>query len=565
MRREKTPKMRGWLLNLIVVEAFLARVVLGARDLYGDLGLDRGVSAIEVKRAYRSLSLIYHPDKQRTSDDEEKHIANERFMEIQNAYSTLSDPERKRAYDLQMYVEEQSNLNAELNAGHRTRGTWDSESVAEGLRQRSGFQQAELISSETISLSNKNIEKLVFNSKKAWLIKIYDDTMDACHRTWPAWEKASQTLDGVTNFGRIHVFMSPRLVQMLGSSGLFARPIRRSDLPVIVGLRPSCSHYSCVKRYRGPIRVDLLSSFVSEKLLMLSMLPTIAKEDVRIPAIGGKQFVLVSPSMSTAVIRTRYFSEEYGARVDVKHSHYNQSDKEFWATKFGVNKLPAMLVLEMSTNIVVEDVSSEEKIRAVFERNAPRVNTESSATFKVLFKALYVDTTDFMENLWFFLTQTDVLPLIGTICAIIAATWFRRVIVRVHKMRYKSTKRAIREDVKSDLVDVHGASLKNKSVYTVVLLTSEPNDRFREVAKTYKSEKLLAFVEMSKETANNCSFHEIFPGSTRKSDVIVWHPSREKYQNIGDIDDRVQIDRQLHAILDGLAEWIACANVVHSA
>ena len=59
-------------------------------DLYAVLGLERGASPADIKRAYRSLSLIYHPDKQRNVDDDEKRKASERFVEIQKeSKSTL--------------------------------------------------------------------------------------------------------------------------------------------------------------------------------------------------------------------------------------------------------------------------------------------------------------------------------------------------------------------------------------------------------------------------------------------------------------------------------------------
>ena len=69
------------------------------KDLYKILGLSKGASDNDIKRAYRKLALKYHPDRQGGKSDAEKKEAEENFKEVSWAYDILSNPEKKQRYD----------------------------------------------------------------------------------------------------------------------------------------------------------------------------------------------------------------------------------------------------------------------------------------------------------------------------------------------------------------------------------------------------------------------------------------------------------------------------------
>ena len=63
------------------------------KDYYRILGLQRGASEEQIKKAYRKLARKYHPDVSKEKDAEEK------FKEVAEAYEVLKDPQKRAAYD----------------------------------------------------------------------------------------------------------------------------------------------------------------------------------------------------------------------------------------------------------------------------------------------------------------------------------------------------------------------------------------------------------------------------------------------------------------------------------
>lgn len=63
---------------------------------YDLLGINPGASVQEIRRAYRELSKLYHPDTTQLPAAE----ATEKFQELNEAYATLCNPERRATYDL---------------------------------------------------------------------------------------------------------------------------------------------------------------------------------------------------------------------------------------------------------------------------------------------------------------------------------------------------------------------------------------------------------------------------------------------------------------------------------
>ncbi|KAG2764515.1 hypothetical protein PC129_g3219 [Phytophthora cactorum] len=97
-------------------------VALG-QDLYELLGVSSSATASQMKRAYRKLSLKYHPDKQA---EENREAMKEEFVKITNAYRVLSDPERREKYDVYGIADDQGFENFDEAARFAEDGVEDS-------------------------------------------------------------------------------------------------------------------------------------------------------------------------------------------------------------------------------------------------------------------------------------------------------------------------------------------------------------------------------------------------------------------------------------------------------
>lgn len=69
------------------------------KDYYDILGVSRDASQDDIKKAYKKIMLKYHPDRMGNKSDKEKKEAEEIVKSANEAYETLSDPQKKQEYD----------------------------------------------------------------------------------------------------------------------------------------------------------------------------------------------------------------------------------------------------------------------------------------------------------------------------------------------------------------------------------------------------------------------------------------------------------------------------------
>lgn len=130
-------------------------------DLYTILEADSGLTDTELKAKYKKLVLKYHPDKNRQC-----HDCREKFNKIVEAWEILGNAEKREQYD-----------------------------ASNGVVNK--------IKSTSTTLTPQNYHHLVEESGELWIIQVYDETSDYCHRYAPIWEEAADMFKGFVRFGRI--------------------------------------------------------------------------------------------------------------------------------------------------------------------------------------------------------------------------------------------------------------------------------------------------------------------------------------------------------------------------
>lgn len=142
------------------------------RDLYAVLGVGRRASAEEIGKAYRKQQLAWHPDRHEGSEE-----AQRKFREVTEAHAVLSDPEKRKLYDLGVFVPSE------------TRRPWTtptaSESGAHFTYKTTGDARQDLVASHT-TLSEMVVHTVRHGAVKNGLLLVAGFTAAVTAGWWGA-------------------------------------------------------------------------------------------------------------------------------------------------------------------------------------------------------------------------------------------------------------------------------------------------------------------------------------------------------------------------------------------
>ncbi|XP_022905915.2 dnaJ homolog subfamily C member 10-like [Onthophagus taurus] len=170
------------LITIVLVLSFLITLSLGAEDYYKLLGVSRDASDKDIRKAFKSLALKLHPDK--NQDDPE---ADNKFSKIARAYEVLKNPEDRKHYDL--YGDDEHNFK---------RPTYHSYSY---YRDDFGLYDEDPL---IITLTKADYDFNVHGDNKPWFINFYSPQCHHCHDLAPTWRKLSQEMEGIVQLAAVN-------------------------------------------------------------------------------------------------------------------------------------------------------------------------------------------------------------------------------------------------------------------------------------------------------------------------------------------------------------------------
>ncbi|XP_020784724.2 dnaJ homolog subfamily C member 10 [Boleophthalmus pectinirostris] len=173
-------------LSSVGLMVFLGVLVLAVwaegRDFYALLGVSRGASTREIRRAFKQLALTMHPDK--NPGDASAH---EKFLQVNRAYEVLKDEDLRKKYDKY----------GEKGLDEQQGGRYESWNY---YRYDFGIYDDDL---EIITLDSGDFEAAV-NSGEIWFINFYSPRCSHCHQLAPTWREMAKEMDGVIRIGAVN-------------------------------------------------------------------------------------------------------------------------------------------------------------------------------------------------------------------------------------------------------------------------------------------------------------------------------------------------------------------------
>ncbi|XP_076028926.1 dnaJ homolog subfamily C member 16 l(3)80Fg isoform X2 [Oratosquilla oratoria] len=327
---------------------FICDVICKIGDPYTILGLTRKASSQDIKKAYKKLAKEWHPDKNPSTEAEAK------FIEINQAYELLMDPERRRIFDQTGQTEDQPNFRKQHDySSFRRFDPFDDIFSNFGKGFKFNFKEGDEMNiyrkqSITFKAYENSIIKL--SRMQPYIILFYSDWCIACAHIEPIWRRLVEELEPI-NFGMATVHA--------GRETELARKIGVKTVPYVIMLLDGHPYH-----YTEPA-LSMVSTleFIRSKFPM-NMVQRVNKDSIDDFLSGwldNKVRVMIFGRLD--IIRLRYLTVawEFRERAAVCYVQLDKPDTDAIRVKYGVSsKVDTLLVFHEDPHTAVASVAMTE-------------------------------------------------------------------------------------------------------------------------------------------------------------------------------------------------------------
>ena len=317
-------------ISISIILIILVCLLNCGEDYYKLWGVSRGASKGEIRRAFKKLSLKYHPDKNKNKKNPEK--AKEMFIKIANAYEVLNDDKLRQIYD--QHGEEGVKQHQQGGAQHG--GNF--QDIFQFFFNRGGmggFQNAQegpekdfFENTDVLTLKMDNIAKLL-SRRKIWFVYFFKSKDDLFKETNKKIQDIASQSYGIFNFGAVNCKDDEEICEEYSVY----------STPKIIYFPDSGNDE---EEYKG--RIDFQSIFKYGSKLMQNFVRVINKDNYNdfISTHTERYHVLLFTSKKSTPPLFKALSKDYLNHLSF--GEIRQSESELIKT-FNVNQFPTLMVI----------------------------------------------------------------------------------------------------------------------------------------------------------------------------------------------------------------------------
>ena len=320
------------ILSFLLIFLLIPNIFCG-EDYYKLLGVQRSASKAEIRRAFKKLSLKYHPDKNK--DNPEK--AKAKFIKIANAYEVLNDDKLRKIYDEQG----EEGVKQHQQGGGQHGGNFQDifnfffRGAGMHFQNQEGPERNFFENTDVLTLKMDNISKLL-SRRKIWFVYFFKSNNENFENMKNTIKDISSQCYGIFNFGAVNCKDDEEICEEYSVY----------STPKLLYFPESANEGE--EEYKG--NIDFQSIFKFGAKLMQNFVRVINKDNYNdfMTSHPERYHVLLFTSKKTTPPLFKALSKDYLNHLNF--GEVRQSEKELIKT-FNIDKFPTLIVItNLETN-----------------------------------------------------------------------------------------------------------------------------------------------------------------------------------------------------------------------